>query len=110
MTVRPGRTARSKGERQQPDDVSGPGEAAIEALVTGRHGDPFSVLGRHGSELRCLAPGAAGVEAISPEGAVLARLECLHAAGFFAGELPGEVRYRLRILWPGAAEETEDPY
>ena len=36
--------------------------AAVEALVSGRHGDPFAVLGCHGSELRCLAPGAEGVD------------------------------------------------
>jgi 1,4-alpha-glucan branching enzyme len=84
--------------------------ATIEALVNGRHGDPFSVLGRHGSELRCLAPGADGVEAISDGGRVLASLERLHPSGFFAGAIPADTSYRLRILWPGGVEETEDPY
>ncbi len=53
---------------------------AIETLVHGRHGDPFAVLGRQGPELRCLAPGADAVEAISAGGEVLARLR-RHACG-----------------------------
>jgi 1,4-alpha-glucan branching enzyme len=85
-------------------------DATIEALVHGRHGDPFSVLGRHGTELRCLAPGALGVHAISTAGDVLARLERRHEAGFFTGELPADTAYVLRIAWPGGTQETEDPY
>jgi len=84
--------------------------ATIDALVNGRHGDPFSVLGHHGSELRCLAPGANGVEAVSTGGDVLARLERRHDAGFFTGIVPEEATYRLRIFWPGGTQETEDPY
>jgi 1,4-alpha-glucan branching enzyme len=84
--------------------------ATIEALVNGRHGDAFSVLGRHGSELRCLAPGADAVEAISDGGRVLARLARHHPQGFFAGGIPENTSYRLRILWPDGIEETEDPY
>jgi len=84
--------------------------ATIEALVNGRHGDPFSVLGRHGSELRCLAPGADFVSATTMDGTVLARLERRHPAGFFAGAMPPGTPYRLRIRWPGGIEETEDPY
>jgi 1,4-alpha-glucan branching enzyme len=85
-------------------------DAEIEALVHGRHGDPFAVLGRHGSELRCLAPGADCVEALSDAGVVMSRLERLHEAGFFVGEIPANMPYRLRIQWPDAVEETEDPY
>ena len=84
--------------------------AAIDALVHGRHGDPFSILGRHGSEVRCLLPGAESVAAVSPDGDVLARLERRHEAGFFVGYLGEHVPYRLRIKWPGATQETEDPY
>ena len=84
--------------------------AAIEALVDGRHGDPFAVLGCHASEVRCLAPGALGVDAIAPNGEVLARLDRRHAAGFFSGAIPENQPYRLRIQWQGGTEETEDPY
>jgi 1,4-alpha-glucan branching enzyme len=82
----------------------------IEALVNGRHGDPFSVLGRHGSELRCLAPGAEAVDVISDGRNVVTRLERRHVDGFFAGEVPVTTPYRLRIQWPDRCEETEDPY
>jgi 1,4-alpha-glucan branching enzyme len=85
-------------------------DAEIEALVHGHHGDPFSVLGRHGSELRCLAPGAEGVDVLSENATVVARLERRHAAGFFTGIIPARQPYLLRINWAGGPEETEDPY
>jgi 1,4-alpha-glucan branching enzyme len=84
--------------------------ATIEALVHGRHGDPFAVLGLHGAELRCLAPGAIGVDAIAPNGELVTQLEERHAAGFFCGSVPPHQSYRLRIRWAGGIEETEDPY
>jgi len=86
------------------------GDAEIEALVHGRHGDPFSVLGRHGSELRCLAPGAEAVDVLSDDGTVIARLERRHPAGFFTGIIPSSQPYLLRINWAAGPEETEDPY
>jgi 1,4-alpha-glucan branching enzyme len=85
-------------------------DAAIDALATGRHGDPFSVLGRHGSELRCLVPGALGVHAISPAGEVLSALQRRHPAGFFVGPIKPDAPYLLRITWADDSEETEDPY
>jgi 1,4-alpha-glucan branching enzyme len=85
-------------------------DADIDALVNGRHGDPFSVLGHHGSELRCLAPGAVGVTAVSAKGDVLAPLERRHEAGFFVGTLAPNKPYVLHIEWAGGTEETEDPY
>jgi 1,4-alpha-glucan branching enzyme len=84
-------------------------DAAIEALVQGRHGDPFAILGRHEGELRCFAPGAEAVEAIGPDGATLARLQWRHQAGFFLGAIP-DGPYRLRIHWREGPEETEDAY
>jgi len=93
-----------------PEPIAAPDLATIEALVHGRHGDPFAVLGHHGPDVRCLAPGADAVAAISPDGAILVPLRRLHEAGFFAGPVPIGQPYRLRILWPGSVEETEDPY
>ncbi|HEY4249752.1 MAG TPA: 1,4-alpha-glucan branching protein GlgB [Roseomonas sp.] len=87
--------------------MSGLDDAAVDALVQGRHGDPFAILGRHGQELRCLAPGADAVEVLTGEGA--ARLARRHPAGFFLGAAP-DGEYRLRIHWPGGVEETEDSY
>ena len=54
------------------DCLVGIGAEAVQALVDGRHGDPFSILGPHnrGSTLivRALAPGAQTVDAVSPRG------------------------------------------
>ncbi len=83
----------------------------IEALAVGRLGDPFALLGPHGDEVRSFQPGARGVTVLARDGgAELARLELVHPAGVFVGTLPRMVPYLLRIDWPGAAEETEDPY
>ncbi len=84
---------------------------AVEALVQGRHGDPFALLGPHGGELRSFQPGARAVTALARDGdEVLAELQQVHPAGIFAGRLAREAPYRLRITWPGGVQETEDPY
>ncbi len=84
--------------------------AAMEALVQGREGDPFAVLGRQGDVLRSFQPGALGVQVLARDGgAVLGRLEQVHPAGLFAGPAPAGP-YLLRVEWPGLPQETEDPY
>ena len=95
--------------------LSGISTEAVQALVEGRHGDPFSVLGPHGSAdgrvLRVFLPGARGVEAVAREdGSPLGTLEMVHPAGLFAGPVRAAGPYRLRIQWPEAVQETEDPY
>jgi 1,4-alpha-glucan branching enzyme len=88
---------------------------AVDALVAGRHGDPFSILGPHGEEVRSFQPGARAVAVVARDGggAELGRLEQVHPAGLFAGRVslrPG-APYRLRVEWPGGhVQETEDPY
>jgi len=91
--------------------------ADIEALAAGRHPDPFSVLGpqRRGADLRLRAflPGAAGVRAVSDTGGVLELASVrdgLFEGRADAGFLSRRTGYRLRIQWPGALQETEDPY
>src|SRR5215217_3642719 len=89
--------------------------ASVQALVEGRHGDPFGILGEHpvdgGSVIRVLMPGALLVEVLAREtGHPLTRLQRVHAAGLFVGRLDRPVAYRLRIHWPDAVQETEDPY
>jgi 1,4-alpha-glucan branching enzyme len=87
--------------------------AAVEALVAGRSGDPFALLGPHGGEVRSFQPGAQSVAVVAAgDGAELGRLERVHPAGLFAGCVarPGEP-YRLRVEWPGGGvQEAEDPY
>jgi len=89
----------------------------IDALAAGTHPDPCSVLGpqRRGGRLwlRAFLPGAVTVQAVSDAGGVvdLAPLR----GGLFQtqaepGFLPDRTGYRLRIQWPDAFQETEDPY
>ncbi len=89
--------------------------AAIEALVQGRHGDPFAVLGPHACEgarvVRAFVPDADAVEVVSHDtGAVLGRLSCTHPAGFWSGGVEGGSSYRLRIHERGAVRDIEDAY
>ncbi|MDX3907900.1 MAG: 1,4-alpha-glucan branching protein GlgB [Pigmentiphaga sp.] len=91
--------------------------ADIDALVAGRHADPFAVLGPHNEGdtvcIRAFLPGALHVEAVSDAGAVLPLAhvrEGLFQGCAEAGFLARRTGYRLRIQWPGAVQETEDPY
>ncbi|WP_427183346.1 1,4-alpha-glucan branching protein GlgB [Bordetella bronchialis] len=90
----------------------------IQALLSGRHADPFRILGPHGEDtrtvVRVLAPHARRVSLVRDGAAGAAELPQVRD-GFFmgeAGDLPlGEPSaYRLRIDWGGAEQETEDPY
>ncbi|WP_092930617.1 1,4-alpha-glucan branching protein GlgB [Rhizobium sp. 9140] len=96
------------------DLLQGIDHDAITALIDGRHGDPFAVLGPHPHAdrtiVRVLMPGAVGIDLLDPSsGAVATSLELVHPGGLFAAltDLP---RYRLQITWPEAVQETEDPY
>src|SRR5689334_12094763 len=87
----------------------------VEALANARMGDPFAVLGPHetpqGRIVRAFLPGVERVEVISRD--ARRRLSVLRPGephGLFAGPLPGAEPYLLRINWPGAVQETEDPY
>jgi 1,4-alpha-glucan branching enzyme len=89
--------------------------ASVQALVEGRHGDPFGILGEHpadgGGIIRVFMPGALSVEVLAREtGRPLTRLQLVHAGGLFAGRLDQPAAYRLRIHWPDAVQEREDPY
>ncbi|WP_426955843.1 1,4-alpha-glucan branching protein GlgB [Muricoccus radiodurans] len=79
-----------------------------EAILEGRHGDPFAVLGAHDGILRTFQPGARGVEAVPRDGAPVV-LEKVHGNGLFEGTAPSGP-YTLRITWDSAVQETEDPY
>ncbi len=85
------------------------------ALAQGVHGDPFSVLGPHDTEggriIRAFLPGAVEVEVLrQSDGAVLSRLEQGSEPGLFENLVAERAPYRLRIHWPNAVQETEDPY
>jgi 1,4-alpha-glucan branching enzyme len=90
-------------------------EGTIAAILEGRHGDPFAVLGpfRDGDRIlvRSFQPGADAVEILARrDGRPLAELQRVHPGGIFAGHIPPDEPYLLRIHWPGGIQETEDPY
>ena len=97
------------------DSLAGISADAVQALIDGRHGDPFSILGQHNrksmSIVRALAPGAQAIDVVAREdSSLLGRLELAHPGGLFAGVVAGGRPYRLRLVWPNAVQETEDPY
>ena len=89
---------------------------AYAALASGRHGDPFSILGVHRAGrsrlLRTLQPHAERVEIIDNQGAVLTEMERVHPDGLFAAIMPSRLRhYRLRLeTTVGDTVDIEDPY
>ena len=96
-----------------PDLPLGPGIA--EALADGMLGDPFTALGPHdemgGRIVRVFLPGALEVEVLARDGRhSLARLAPTAPHGLFVGRVASAEPYLLRIAWPDAIQETEDPY
>jgi len=86
-----------------------------DAIAHGRHGDPFRVLGPHdtaeGRVVRAFLPGAKAVELLRrSDRAVIGRLEAQQPDGMFEATVADRSPYLLRIAWPGAVQETEDPY
>ncbi|SKA30526.1 1,4-alpha-glucan branching enzyme [Enhydrobacter aerosaccus] len=86
-----------------------------DALAGARHGDPFRVLGPHdtpeGRVIRAFLPGASAVEVLRrADRASIATLPQRGETGLFEGLVADKAPYLLRITWPGAVQETEDPY
>jgi 1,4-alpha-glucan branching enzyme len=98
------------------DILFGVNADALNALVEGRHGDPFSLLGLHQDadgrfRVRFFLPGALGVEVVRRDNAMLlSRAALVHAAGLFGAILSEPCAYSLRIHWPDAIQLTDDPY
>ncbi|MBX4909872.1 MULTISPECIES: 1,4-alpha-glucan branching protein GlgB [Rhizobium] len=95
--------------------LAGIGHDALWALIEGRHGDPFSILGPHESGgmtiVRVYLPGAEGVDLIeAASGRVVAPFSIAHPSGLFAAAMGSRMPYRLRITWPDGEQITEDPY
>ncbi|MCY7316856.1 MAG: 1,4-alpha-glucan branching protein GlgB [Rubrivivax sp.] len=89
-------------------------DADVQAVVQGRHGDPFAVLGPHpGGDgvlwVRCFLPDAAAVRVVA--GARAWPLTRRDAAGFFEGPTAAAGPYQLRVRWPDGHETlADDPY
>ncbi len=96
-------------------DVAALPQGVAEALANGTIADPFSTLGPHETELgrvvRVFLPGALAVEVLARGGGdPLGRLAPAAPHGLFVGRVASAEPYVLRIAWPGAVQETEDPY
>jgi 1,4-alpha-glucan branching enzyme len=92
--------------------------ATLSAIVDGRHGDPFAVLGPHEVAgklvVRAFVPAATSLAVLDPEsGAVAASLEEVAKPGLFEGVVPDRPAwfgYRLRASNSGGSWEFDDPY
>lgn len=91
----------------------------LNALASGTHGNPFSVLGMHEEAdgrlvVRVCLPGAKSVDVLDPTtGKVVSNLPRVHKTGIFAGLLghrKQRFHHRLRIDWGHAVREAEDAY
>lgn len=89
---------------------------AINALVQGRHSDPFAVLGMHrdgnSRVVRAFQPQAKSVVLINGNGEVLSEMKRVHADGLFEVEMPPRKRrYLFRVTYfDGVVGDVEDPY
>ena len=89
--------------------------ATAKAIVEGRHGDPFSVLGQHqrGRDwvVTVFVPGAETLSVIGPKGTKA--VEAQPVAGFdglFQAIMPKKTDYRLRAKGHGAEWEFDDAF
>ena len=92
-----------------------PPQSAIEALLAGRHADPFSLLGPHagpdGTFARAILPGAETAEAFSLRGGRLGKLTRVDDRGLFEGKLRGAPKpVKYRCTGGGTEWWVTDPY
>jgi 1,4-alpha-glucan branching enzyme len=88
-----------------------------EAIVEGRHDNPFGYLGMHksasGLRVRAMMPGATAVAIVdSATGEPVGEALQIHPEGLFAADIARRepFRYRLRVQWGGQWHEFEDTY
>jgi 1,4-alpha-glucan branching enzyme len=83
----------------------------IDAIVSGKHRDPFSILGVQGAEgafvARCFIPGASSVAAFTLQGEAVGELDRRHDAGFFEGPVSIGHRQPLRYRAKNAGGEWQ---
>lgn len=94
-------------------------EAAVNAIISADHPDPFSFLGMHQDAedgrlvVRTFMPGASSVRVVDArDGRDLGDLSPVHPDGLFAGQVSaeGQTPYRLLVTANGDEVEMEDPY
>ena len=81
----------------------------VDAVVQGKHRDPFSFLGPHDNLIRAWLPQARDASVVAGNSATPMQQS---PTGFFTAELPEPTRdYRLRItLYSGESRDLDDPY
>ncbi|MEZ5658077.1 MAG: 1,4-alpha-glucan branching protein GlgB [Burkholderiaceae bacterium] len=92
-------------------------EQALAAIIGGRHGDPFAVLGPHPdadgrTRIRAWLPGARAAEVLTGTNPPLAMAR-IDDQGLFTLRLPPGIDsagYRLRVQWGDDAVLIDDPY
>ncbi|GAB5374802.1 MAG: 1,4-alpha-glucan branching protein GlgB [Acuticoccus sp.] len=90
--------------------------AIAEAIVTGRHGDPFAVLGPHEAGegtavVRTFAPQAEAVTLVDGKGESLGEMERTHPDGLFSARLAARpASYRLALRHGDHTWTEDDPY
>lgn len=87
----------------------------VEAICRGEHADPFAVLGCQPQGdafvMRAWLPNALAVKLLDFDGRVLAQMTRSDERGFFSLPLTQRLpRYRLRVSWPDAQKDIDDPY
>ncbi|HEX4635138.1 MAG TPA: 1,4-alpha-glucan branching protein GlgB [Rhizomicrobium sp.] len=92
-----------------------PGRGALDALLAGRHDDPFSLLGPHagpnGTFARALIPGAERAEAHDLAGKSLGLLSRSDPRGLLEGVIAGSPQpLKYRAVAAGAEWWVTDPY
>lgn len=88
---------------------------AAKAIVEGRHGDPFSVLGLHKRDgvwvLTAFVPGAERLSVLTGKAGKPVEAAAIPGCdGLFCASLPKKVEYRLRAEGHGAVWEFDDPF
>lgn len=88
---------------------------AAKAIVEGRHGDPFSVLGLHKREagwvVTSFVPGAEQLSVLTGKaGKPVEAMAIPGCDGLFCAALPRKSDYRLRAEGHGATWEFDDPF
>ena len=90
----------------------------VEAIVRGRHGNPFVVLGMQGGgdeplRVNAFLPAAATVTVVDLDGAPVTELDRIHVEGFFSGFIEDRAErfpYRLKLTAGDNEWVEEDPY
>ena len=91
-------------------------QSEVHAVIEGRHGNAFAVLGphQHGKDIvaRAFLPGAVTVEVETLDGSPLGTLKASHEAGFFEGPVklkrPSQMRFKAKNA--GGSWTVVDPY